>query len=81
MADVIDLKLFLSSFNTSKTSPILGAILPTFAGGACIGALTGELITGRLGRRHSIQIGALACVADGILQAAAVHSPAGPWAS
>lgn len=73
MTDVIASKHFLHYFNTNSASPILGAIVSTFAGGACIGALSGGFTMDRLGRRKSIQIGAFVCVVGAILQAASVH--------
>ncbi|KAI5786603.1 general substrate transporter [Pyronema domesticum] len=73
MTDVIASQHFLNFFHTTKYSPILGAIVSTFAGGACIGALSGSLTIDRLGRRKSIQIGAAVCIIGAILQAAAMH--------
>ncbi|KAL7270161.1 hypothetical protein RUND412_007139 [Rhizina undulata] len=70
MTDVIASANFNAFFHTNSESPILGAIVSTFAGGACIGALSGGFTIDRLGRRISIQIGAVICVLGAILQAA-----------
>lgn len=63
----------MNYFNTTEDSPILGAIVSTFAGGAVFGALSGGLTMDRIGRKGSIQIGALVALVGAILQAAAVH--------
>jgi MFS family permease len=73
MTDVIASQNFLNFFNTDSASPMLGAIISTFAGGACIGALSGGLTIDRFGRRRSIQLGAFVCVVGAILQAASMH--------
>lgn len=73
MTDVIASKHFLGYFDTTSDSPILGAIVSTFAGGAVFGALSGGYTMDRLGRRVSIQIGAIVCVVGAILQAASTH--------
>ena len=39
MTDVIHSENFLMYFNTTKTSPIIGAINATFSGGAVFGSL------------------------------------------
>jgi MFS family permease len=73
MTDVIASQNFLDFFHSDPSSPILGAIVSTFAGGACIGALSGGLTMDRLGRRLTIQLGAGVCVIGAILQAASVQ--------
>lgn len=54
MTDVIASNNFLDYFNTTSDSPILGAIVSTFAGGAVFGALSGGYTMDRLGRRMSV---------------------------
>ena len=73
MTDVIDSPNFLNFFNTSKTSPIIGAINSTFSGGAVFGALMGGLTMDRFGRKRTVQIGALIATVGGILQCASVN--------
>ncbi|KAI5780973.1 MFS sugar transporter-like protein [Geopyxis carbonaria] len=73
MTDVIASEHFLAYFNTSSGSPVLGAIVSTFAGGAFFGALSGGLTMDKLGRRKTIQIGAVVCIVGAVLQAASVH--------
>lgn len=73
MTQVIGSNHFLNYFNTSKDSPILGAIVATFAGGAVFGALSGGLTMDRLGRKMSIQLGAAVAIIGAMLQAAATH--------
>ena len=73
MTQVIGSNNFINFFNTTESSPILGAIVSTFAGGAVFGALSGGLTMDRVGRKGSIQIGALAAFVGAILQAAAAH--------
>ncbi|KAF1812065.1 MFS sugar transporter-like protein [Eremomyces bilateralis CBS 781.70] len=73
MTDVIQSPHFLTYFNTSKTSPIIGAINSTFSGGAVFGSLMGGFTMDRLGRKWTIMIGAMICFVGAILQAAAVH--------
>lgn len=67
MTDVIASKHFLGYFNTTSDSPILGAIVSTFAGGAVFGALSGGYTMDRLGRRvlvNAIQPRAMPIVLD-----------------
>ncbi|KAJ4205554.1 hypothetical protein NW767_003620 [Fusarium falciforme] len=71
MTDVIASKNFLNFFDTTDTSPIVGAINSTFNGGAVFGALFGGVIMDKYGRRMTIGIGALICTVGGVLQAAA----------
>lgn len=73
MTDVIYSDHFLAYFDTDPKSPILGAIVSTFAAGAVIGALSGGLTMDKLGRRMTIQIGALVAALGAVLQAASVH--------
>lgn len=51
MTDVIASPHFLNYFDTTGDSPILGAIVSTFAGGAVFGALSGGYTMDRFGRR------------------------------
>ncbi|KAK4184889.1 high-affinity glucose transporter [Podospora australis] len=71
MTDVIASPNFLSYFHTSKGTPIIGAIVSTFSGGAVFGSLMGGLTMDRFGRRMTILIGALISLVGAILQAAA----------
>ena len=71
MTDVIASPNFLAFFDTTNTSPIIGAINATFNGGAVFGALFGGVIIDRFGRRKAISCGALICTIGAILQAAA----------
>ncbi|KAM6523557.1 hypothetical protein FSOLCH5_004174 [Fusarium solani] len=71
MTDVIASKNFLNFFDTTDTSPIVGAINSTFNGGAVFGALFGGVIMDKYGRRMTIGIGALICTVGAILQTAA----------
>ncbi|KAJ4263917.1 hypothetical protein NW762_005955 [Fusarium torreyae] len=73
MTDVIDSKNFQTFFDTTTTSPIIGAINSTFSGGAVFGALFGGVIADKFGRRKTIGIGALICTVGAVLQAAAYH--------
>ncbi|RJE18102.1 MFS sugar transporter [Aspergillus sclerotialis] len=73
MTDVIESKNFLSFFNTTQTSAIVGAINSTFSGGAAIGSLQGGLTMDRFGRKFTIQLGALICLIGAILQASAMN--------
>ncbi|KAI1766306.1 general substrate transporter [Hypoxylon sp. FL1150] len=73
MTDVIASNNFLNFFNTTSTSPIIGAINSTFNGGAVFGALFGGVIMDKYGRRRTIGIGAFICTIGAILQAAAFH--------
>lgn len=71
MTDVIASQNFLDFFNTTDTSPVIGAINATFNGGAVFGALFGGVIMDKYGRRKTIGTGAVIGVVGGILQAAA----------
>jgi MFS family permease len=71
MTDVIVSPNFLKFFNTYKTSPIVGAIVSTFSGGAVFGALMGGDTLDRFGRKYTIQLGAVICLVGAVLQAAA----------
>ena len=71
MTDVIASKNFLAFFNTTKDSPIIGAINSTFNGGAVFGALQGGLTMDRFGRKITILMGSLICLVGAILQCAA----------
>ncbi|KAG5806649.1 hypothetical protein H9Q74_009492 [Fusarium xylarioides] len=73
MTDVIASKNFQNYFDTTSTSPIIGAINSTFSGGAVFGALFGGVIMDKYGRRKTIGTGAAICTVGGILQAAAYH--------
>lgn len=73
MTDVIASQNFLDFFNTTDTSPVIGAINATFNGGAVFGALFGGVIMDKYGRRKTIGTGAVIGVLGGILQAAAYH--------
>ncbi|CAI4214331.1 unnamed protein product [Parascedosporium putredinis] len=83
MTDVIASQNFLDFFNTTDTSPVIGAINATFNGGAVFGALFGGVIMDKYGRRKTIGTGAVIGVLGGILQAAAYHTLAalGPQAN
>lgn len=71
MTDVIASKNFLEFFDTTNTSPIIGAINSTFNGGAVFGALFGGVIMDKYGRRRTIAVGAAIGALGGILQGAA----------
>jgi len=71
MTDVIGSNNFLRYFNTTKTSSIIGAINSTFNGGAVFGSLMGGFTMDSIGRKKTIQVGALICLLGAILQAAA----------
>lgn len=73
MTDVIASNNFLDYFHTFPTSPIIGAINSTFSGGAVFGSLMGGFTMDRLGRKRTVQIGAVIAVVGGLLQCAAVH--------
>ncbi|KKY26780.1 putative mfs sugar [Diplodia seriata] len=73
MTDVIQSPHFLNFFDTTKTSPIIGAINSTFSGGAVFGSLTGGLTMDRFGRKGTIIIGATVACVGAILQCAAMH--------
>ncbi|EOD47407.1 putative mfs sugar transporter protein [Neofusicoccum parvum] len=73
MTDVIQSPHFLTFFDTTKTSPIIGAINSTFSGGAVFGSLTGGLTMDRFGRKGTIIIGASVACIGAILQCAAMH--------
>lgn len=71
MTDVIASQHFLTFFDTTKTSSIVGAINATFNGGAVFGALFGGLIMDKYGRRKTIMVGGIIGTVGAILQAAA----------
>lgn len=71
MTDVIQSKHFLTFFNTTKTSPIIGAINSTFSGGAVFGSLMGGFTMDRFGRRWTIFIASWICLLGAVLQCAA----------
>lgn len=71
MTDVIASQHFLDFFDTTETSPIIGAINSTFNGGAVFGALFGGVIMDKYGRKLTITIGATIGAIGGILQGAA----------
>lgn len=71
MTDVIASEHFLNFFDTTNTSPIIGAINSTFNGGAVFGALFGGVIMDKYGRKKTISVGATIGVLGAILQAAA----------
>jgi MFS family permease len=71
MTDVIVSPHFLAFFNTTKSSPIVGAIVATFSGGAVFGSLMGGLTMDRIGRKWTVQMGAIICLFGAVLQAAA----------
>ncbi|KAF2403340.1 general substrate transporter [Trichodelitschia bisporula] len=71
MTEVIQSPHFLHFFNTIDTSPIIGAINSVFNGGACLGSLMGGFVMDRIGRRWTIQMGAIICLFGAILQTAA----------
>lgn len=56
MTDVIASDHFLNYFDTTGDSPILGAIVSTFAGGAVFGALSGGYTMDKFGRRMLVII-------------------------
>lgn len=71
MTDVIQSPHFLNFFNTDPTSSIIGAINSVFSGGAVFGSLMGGWTMDKLGRRWTIQLGAVICLVGAILQTAA----------
>jgi MFS family permease len=71
MTDVIQSPHFLAFFQTSDDDPLVGAIVSTFSGGAVFGALLGGEAMDRLGRKPTVQMGAVICLLGAILQAAA----------
>lgn len=71
MTDVIASKHFLDFFDTTSTSPIIGAINSTFNGGAVFGALFGGVIMDKYGRRKTIAVGAAVGTLGAVLQGAA----------
>ncbi|KAF1949692.1 general substrate transporter [Byssothecium circinans] len=71
MTDVIHSPHFLEFFNTSKTTPIVGAINSTFSGGAVFGSLMGGFTMDRFGRRKTVMIGAIINLIGAALQAGA----------
>jgi MFS family permease len=71
MTDVIVSPHFLDFFHTTKTSSIVGAIVSTFSGGAVFGSLMGGVTMDRIGRKWTVQMGAIICLFGAILQSAA----------
>ena len=71
MTDVIASENFLNFFNTTATTPIIGAINSVFSGGAVFGALMGGFTMDSLGRKATIMIGAGLCTLGAVLQSAA----------
>jgi MFS family permease len=71
MTILIDGEEFLKFFGTSKSSSTVGAIVSTFSGGAVFGSLMGGSTMDTLGRRVTVQLGAVIALVGGILQAAA----------
>jgi MFS family permease len=70
MTNVIGSKNFLNFFDTTKTSPTIGAINSTFSGGAVFGALFGGVIMDKYGRRWTIIVGSVICTVGAVLQTA-----------
>lgn len=75
MTDVIRSDHFLAFFHAEETDPIVGAIVAVFSGGAVFGSLMGGDTMDRLGRKLTIEIGAVICLIGAILQAAAQNLP------
>jgi MFS family permease len=73
MTDVIQSPHFLDFFKTDDKAPLVGAIISTFSGGAVPGALLGGEIMDRIGRKPTVQMGAVICLVGAILQAAATN--------
>ncbi|KAF2713291.1 general substrate transporter [Pleomassaria siparia CBS 279.74] len=71
MAIVIGSPNFLAFFNTTKETPIIGAINSTFSGGAVFGSLMGGLTMDRFGRRKTVMIGAAVNLLGAALQTGA----------
>ncbi|KAH7385482.1 sugar carrier protein A [Phaeosphaeria sp. MPI-PUGE-AT-0046c] len=71
MTIVIASPNFLSYFNTSPETAVIGAINATFSGGAFFGSLMGGLTMDSLGRRKTIMLGATINLIGAILQASA----------
>ncbi|KAF2663155.1 general substrate transporter [Microthyrium microscopicum] len=71
MTDVIQSPNFLGFFRTEANEPIVGAIVAVFSGGAVFGALMGGETMDRIGRKMTVQMGAIICLVGAILQAAA----------
>jgi MFS family permease len=71
MTEVIESKSFQSFFNADSSSSIIGAIISTFSGGAVFGSLMGGSTMDRVGRKVTVQIGAVIALVGGILQASA----------
>lgn len=60
-------------FKTLSSSPVLGAIVSVFAGGATLGSFASGLLLDRYGRRKTIQVGAVISILGCMLQAASVR--------
>ncbi|KAI5306372.1 hypothetical protein KEM56_001181 [Ascosphaera pollenicola] len=71
MTNVIASPNFLEYFDTDPESDIIGAMNSTFSGGAAIGALCGGIFLDWLGRKISLQIGAVIGFVGAIIQCAA----------
>lgn len=71
MTDVIQSPNFLSFFGTNPETAIIGAINAVFSGGAVFGSLMGGFTMDSLGRKWTVQIGAMICLLGAILQSAA----------
>ena len=71
LTEIIASKQFQAFFHADKTSSTIGAIVSTFSGGAVFGALMGGSTMDRVGRKATVQLGALIALIGGILQAAA----------
>ncbi|PSN71310.1 general substrate transporter [Corynespora cassiicola Philippines] len=71
MTIVIQSPNFLSYFNTTTTTPTIGAINSTFSGGAVFGSLMGGLTMDSLGRRKTVLVGAVINLVGACLQAGA----------
>ncbi|KAI5305651.1 Mitogen-activated protein kinase [Ascosphaera pollenicola] len=75
MTNVIASPHFLNYFDTYPESDIVGALNSTFSGGAAIGALMAGSASDIIGRKYTIQFGALIATVGAILQSAAVNLP------
>ncbi|KAI9660889.1 MAG: hypothetical protein M1821_009216 [Bathelium mastoideum] len=73
MTDVIASQNFLTFFHTNSQSAVVGAINATFSGGAVFGSLMGGFTMDRLGRRKTIQMGAVIALVGAVLQCAAYN--------
>ncbi|KAI5286419.1 hypothetical protein KEM54_006802 [Ascosphaera aggregata] len=72
MTNVIASPNYLHYFDTYPESNIIGAINSTFSGGAAIGSLCGGYFTDKIGRKLSIQLGAVVALVGAALQAGSV---------